>query len=463
MLVAACVAAAAAVPRAGADAGPALTANIAFTSNAPSTGGRFRVTVMNTDGAGTALNPNPGGGYDDIGPTWSPDGTRIAFASDRDGDFDVYLMNADGSGVRQVTTEPRDDRYPAWSPDGTRIAYRGYSGPKGGSEIFVMGSDGSGARPLHDTYGGDQPTWSPDSARIAFTRAVGSRSAEDDDKADVDEELYVVAAAGGGSATNITNSPSTSDRYPTWSPRGGSIAFRRLDSAGRELREIAPEGGPVTNLTGSLGPGRAPSWSPDGRSLVFVSYRDSDRNQEIWLGSLDGVSIPPRQLTSTTWTNDQPRWANVPVTASPVPPSSGGTTGTAGDRSSATAGGGTIAATGRDALALTIASRRAQRLGRNRSLVLKARCNLRCTIVVRGAARVRSAGRTRLVRLVGSTRSVDASVWTRIRVRIPSRALRRLRGSLRRHGAVPVSLSAIARTSLGAFTPAVRRTLRLTS
>jgi len=461
-LVAACAAATAAAPLAGADAVPALTANIVFTSNAPATGGHFRITVMNTDGAGTALNPNPSGAYDDIDPSWSPDGTRIAFASDRDGDFDVYVMKADGSGVTQVTREPRSDRCPAWSPDGTRITYRGYAGPTGGSQIFVMASDGSRATPLPHTYGGDQPTWSPDGARIAYSGRVASGSSQDGDAAEIDDELYVIAADGSGAPANITNSPSNSDRYPAWSPGGGTIAFRRLESAGRELRAVAPEGGPVRDLTAVFGPGRAPSWSPDGKSLVFVSYRDGDRNQEIWLGSLDGVANPPRQLTFNTWTNDQPRWANVPVTESPVAPSSGGTTGAGGGGSNTTVGGGTIPATGRPALALTIAARHAQRLGRRRSVVVKARCNQLCSIVARGEVRIRRAGRTRILRLASVARTLNPSVWARLRVPIPHGTLHRIRRSLRHRRAVPISLSAIARTSFGAFTPRTKRTLRLT-
>ena len=102
-------------------------------------------------------------------PAWSPDGRTIVFVSWRDGNGEVYAMNADGSEPRNLTQNPAKDVRPAWSPDGRRIAF--VSRRDGNSEVYVMNADGSGKRNLtRDRASDDDPTWSPDGRRIAFLR-----------------------------------------------------------------------------------------------------------------------------------------------------------------------------------------------------------------------------------------------------------------------------------------------------
>ena len=116
---------------------------------------------MNADGSGAArLTDDPA---DDLLPSWSPDGSRVAFVSVRDGNLDIYAMNADGSGAARLTDNPADDLSPSWSPDGSRVAFA--SNRDGDFKIYAMNADGSGAERLADGSGGENsPSWGPAAA-----------------------------------------------------------------------------------------------------------------------------------------------------------------------------------------------------------------------------------------------------------------------------------------------------------
>ncbi len=117
------------------------------------------------------------------GPVWSPDGGGFAFSSDRDGDYEIYKMSADGSGVTQLTDDSASDAAPAWSPDGSRITF--HTDRDGDYEIYVMNADGSGVIKLTDNSAwAGEAAWSPDGSRIAFHS-----------DRDGDYEIYVMAIA----------------------------------------------------------------------------------------------------------------------------------------------------------------------------------------------------------------------------------------------------------------------------
>ena len=140
---------------------------------------------------------------EDIEPTWSSDSTRITFASNRDGNYEIYVMNADGSTQSRLTNNVGVDRYPAWSPDGTRIAF--YSTRNGAADIYAMAPDGSGQTNLTNNSTGDaDPAWSPDGAKIVFGSAR-----------DGNGEIYVMNADG-SEQTRLTNN-TTEDWSPAWS------------------------------------------------------------------------------------------------------------------------------------------------------------------------------------------------------------------------------------------------------
>jgi Tol biopolymer transport system component len=146
------------------------------------------IHVMNADGTGDVqLTDDPG---DDSQPSWSPDGTRIAFHSTReDPDGDIYVMNADGSSVTRLTSDnPGFEANPQWSPDGSKIAFVGFA-PGGPVDIYVMDADGSNVTKLTDNQGNsfvEDLAWSPDGTQVAFTTDTGGAPVA----------LYVMAADG---------------------------------------------------------------------------------------------------------------------------------------------------------------------------------------------------------------------------------------------------------------------------
>src|SRR5439155_14405073 len=194
-------------------------------------GGGSHIYVMNADGTGRkSLTAGPA---DDFSPTWSPDRSKIAFATDRDGDYEIYVMNADGTGLMNLTNDPAaDDYYPAWSPDGTKIAFTRYDGSQ--AEIYVMNADGSGQTNITNDPADDfSASWSPDGLRLAFVSERGGSG---------DYEIFVMKADGSGQ-TNVTNDPSDDDYYPAWSPDGAHIAFTRVPFFTRAPRFVRPLGG----------------------------------------------------------------------------------------------------------------------------------------------------------------------------------------------------------------------------
>jgi dipeptidyl aminopeptidase/acylaminoacyl peptidase len=165
---------------------------------------------------------NAGGGETlvDLGgahccPTWSPDGTKVAFASNATNLFQIYVVNADGTGLRQLTDAAGVNYTPSWSPDGTKIAFA--SSRDGDYEIFVMNTDGAGQTKITDnTLDDDFPNWSPDGRRIAFSVGQEHGGGFGD--------VWVMNADGSG-RSRLTDDPAL-DYDPAWSPDGTKIVFR---------------------------------------------------------------------------------------------------------------------------------------------------------------------------------------------------------------------------------------------
>jgi len=284
----------------------------------------------------------------------------IAFMSDRDSTIDadgnvlqlnddIYVMNPDGSQPTRLTTDPAIDQLPAVSPNGKKVVF--VSNRDGNQEIYVMDADdnnpadGNGddlrrlttGYPLPDA----NPTWSPDGTKIAFTSFR-----------DGNNEIYVMNAANGSEQTNLTSNPA-SDSQPDFSPDGTQIAFRsnqdsidpttgilinNSDIYAMDLTYDATSGAITgtstpTNLTNTPAiPGQDnsgtneqwPAWSPDGTKIAFwrgglasgtdggLSGHQSDFDSDIWV--MDANCTPQSPLTNTaTWGEVQPDWGPAPI------------------------------------------------------------------------------------------------------------------------------------------------------
>ena len=237
----------------------------------------------------------------DSWPAWSPDGTKLAFESNRDDprQTEVYVMTLADRTVSRLTDDTgHADAQPAWSPLGNRLAFVS-DRDSAGYGIYLMNTNGTTVTRLTtDSANSAQPAWSPDGTRIAF-------ATDRDGPAGVGE-IYAMDTTG-GNQINLTNNLAN-DLTPTWSPDGLSLAFMSnrdsatfavwiMDANGANPRRVSP-------LILDCG---VPSWTPDGLRLAFECDAD------IWVVNTDGTGFT--QITRTT--NQQrgesmPRWKPVP-------------------------------------------------------------------------------------------------------------------------------------------------------
>jgi TolB protein len=219
-----------------ADETPALSPDgsmIAFASQR--NGGTFEIFLMNSDGTNQRrLTDFTKLGIGAVQPAWAPDGKRILFKS-RVKRIDLYVINVDGTGLVKLTDEPRGVNTPAWSPDGRKIAFANLR--HGPPEMYVMNPDGSGQiRLTFNTWKDVRPSWSPDSRRIAFHS-----------DRDGEMEIYVMNADG-SDTRRLTRNP-TEDGFPSWSPDGKRIVFHRRVLGHGAIFTMNADGSDVRRLT----------------------------------------------------------------------------------------------------------------------------------------------------------------------------------------------------------------------
>jgi len=265
-----------------------------------------RIWVMNPDKTGqTQLTFGNG---DDYQPTWSPDYQKVAFISKRRGAWEVFVMNADGSGQTPVTTEgagQRDD-HPSWSPDGTRIYFAHTSTDPVSlqyhSEIYSVKPNGTGLTKVTNFANANlyDPTVSPDGKKILVTRLTGNSF--------VDAHLFTINTNGTGLA-QITNTD-LGEGMGAWSPDGSKIAFIINNGMPdyRELATVNADGTGLTVILERVGTQEHPSWAPDGSRIVFVDF---GVNKWGWLFTVkpDGTGLTQLQDTFDLGSYDTPAWS----------------------------------------------------------------------------------------------------------------------------------------------------------
>jgi len=235
----------------------------------------------------------------EIEPAWSPDGTRVLFQRKmEDLTTDIFVSNADGTGLANLTDAPGDDTYPVWSPDGTMIAFtteRNYSGS--GSDAYVMNADGSSPTLLATSA--CCTTWSPDSQKIALgSYAVNSRF-----------QIYTVDP-NGQNLTNISNNTAR-DNSPVWSPDGTKIAFTSLRGGfGVQVFVMNADGSQQRNLTPNFAGASGHTWSPDSSLVAFSGSVSVDAESDVFVVEPSANGLV--NLTASEPKADQsPQWSPV--------------------------------------------------------------------------------------------------------------------------------------------------------
>ncbi|MBN2007216.1 MAG: PD40 domain-containing protein [Anaerolineae bacterium] len=293
----------------------------------------------------------------------------MAFVSDRDGNQEIYVMQADGSNVRRLTDAASVDADPAFSPDGRQIAFR--SRRDGTSDIFVMGSDGSQPRNLiqddeDHAYDESDPVWSPDGQTLAFitprfyttvllttvingaeiakyqaaTMPVtgGADSIEllgaviSDQRSlawSPDGRFIVLSSLASHMIRNVDDDPLPynlslferetgnvrvitdhhgNNTHPAWSHNGRFLAFQSSATGDLDIYVLEVESGALTNLTQNPAEDKHPCWSPDDAAIAFATDRDG--NNEIYVINADGSGL--RNLTQNPADDISPSWSPVP-------------------------------------------------------------------------------------------------------------------------------------------------------
>jgi Tol biopolymer transport system component len=252
------------------------------------------IYVINADGTGlrnltntpTGIGP---GRESETGPKWSPDGNTIAFMKttslEPDGDeaeTDVYTIRSDGTQLTQLTATGQEAPGGglSWSPDGTRIAFTSERGTS--SQVFAMGSDGGGQTGITSAGSSFGPQWSPDGNRIAFLNQLAASP-----------EVWTINPDG-SNPTQLTNEPGDHKADVRWSPDGRKIAYTFAYTPsgaqlGSDIWTMNADGSGKLNVTSSRSDNTSPVWSPDGSQIAFVFNFGTGANAEIRVVNADGT------------------------------------------------------------------------------------------------------------------------------------------------------------------------------
>jgi TolB protein len=240
--------------------------------------GREQLFVMNADGRGEKQITRDDADHED--PAWSPDGTRIAFILIEGESKIVATLAIDGSGLQRITPREQHALHPSWTPDGRQILYCTDDDlrPPDKNEAEIYAIDVATRRVKTLISGGVNtfPVMSPDGRKIAFRKMVGETNSE-----------VFVADADGSNPRNLTHHPAF-EGWPAWSPDGSQIAFAGNRNSAYQIFVMRADGSDVRLVANTEGRGTAPKWAPDGTKIYFTNCKavDFGRGCEILVAKL---------------------------------------------------------------------------------------------------------------------------------------------------------------------------------
>jgi TolB protein len=281
---------------------PASNGLIAFRSDRDGDAEVF--TVDATTGHATKVTDDVA--IADLSPAWSPDGRRIAFVR-RTGDRgrpDLFVVGASGRGRVRLTRTPTAERDPSWSPDGTAIVYSARTSPTGPFRLFRANADGSGRTQLTRQRRGSadrSPAVSPDGSRIAFVS----------DRDGGFPEIYLIGPNGRRLRRMTTNA--FVEGNPTWTPDGAHLLVERCCPGGTsDLISIDVATRVATNVTDTPTVMEFdPTVSPDGSMVAYAAFERDRANLDIWAARIDGSGAT--RLTVAPGPDVSPDWQPVPI------------------------------------------------------------------------------------------------------------------------------------------------------
>lgn len=208
-------------------------------------------------------------------PTPEPVPCTLAFDTDRDGNWEIYSMAGDGSNLVNLSNNAADDFDPAWSPDGSQIAFvSNRENEVPGQFIYVMNADGSNVNQLTLEDGSDLPDWSHDGSTLTYTS---------------NGDIYIIKTDGSGKSINLTNTPEN-EHHSSWSPDGSMLLFTSSDDKNQNIYVMNPDGSNVTQITDN-GQNWEAKWTNDNRIFTGWGWKDQEQFCNNCVVNPDGSDI----------------------------------------------------------------------------------------------------------------------------------------------------------------------------